>query len=106
MDIINKKSLKTKKAIALLLFLLYLGAISLMAQETPRSFIAENTLENISIDGKMNEPYWDILDLSDLELQALANFGETMKFTPIVASRLASVLAASILKKQNEEYEL
>ena len=60
----------------------------------------------MQIDGKMNEPYWDILDLSDLELQALANFGETMKFTPIVASRLASVLAASILKKQNEEYEL
>ena len=60
----------------------------------------------VQIDGKMNEPYWDILDLSDLELQALANFGETMKFTPIVASRLASVLASSILKKQNEEYEL
>jgi len=60
----------------------------------------------MQIDGKMNEPYWDILDLSDLELQALANFGETMKFTPIVASRLASVLASSILKKQNEEYEL
>ena len=60
----------------------------------------------MQIDGKMNEPYWDILDLSDLELQALANFGETMKFTPIVASRLASVLASSILQKQNEEYEL
>lgn len=58
MDIINKKSLKTKKAIALLLFLLYLGAISLMAQETPRSYIAENTLENISIDGKMTESAW------------------------------------------------
>ena len=60
----------------------------------------------LQIDGKMNMPCWDILDLSDLELQALANFGETMKFTPTVASRLASVLAASILKKQNEEYEL
>ena len=60
----------------------------------------------VQIDGKMNMPCWDILDLSDLELQALANFGETMKFTPIVASRLASVLASSILKKQNEEYEL
>ena len=60
----------------------------------------------VQIDAKMNMPCWDILDLSDLELQALANFGETMKFTPIVASRLASVLAASILKKQNEEYEL
>jgi hypothetical protein len=60
----------------------------------------------VQIDGKMNMPCWDILDLSDLELQALANFGETMKFTPTVASRLASVLAASILKKQNEEYEL
>ncbi|MEP2058483.1 MAG: carbohydrate-binding family 9-like protein [Maribacter litoralis] len=58
MEITDKKSLKTKKAIALLLVLIYLGAISLIAQETPRTYIAENTTEPISIDGKMNEDAW------------------------------------------------
>ena len=58
MEIFNKKSLKAKKAVALLLFMLYLGAISMLAQETPRTYVAHNTIENIKIDGKMNESSW------------------------------------------------
>lgn len=58
MEIFNKKSLKAKKAVALLLFMLYLGAISMLAQEKPRTYVAHNTIENIKIDGKMNESSW------------------------------------------------
>ncbi len=58
MAIVNKKSIKSKKAVALLLFLLYLGAISMVAQKTPHTYVAQNTTENITIDGKMDEPSW------------------------------------------------
>ncbi|TDS19083.1 carbohydrate binding protein with CBM9 domain [Maribacter caenipelagi] len=58
MAIINKKSLKSKKAVALLLFFLYLGAISMAAQIKPRTYVAENTTEIINIDGKMDEVSW------------------------------------------------
>ena len=60
----------------------------------------------VGIETKMNYPYWDIVSFDDRELQALANFGETLKFTPLVASRLASNLANQILKKSLEEYEV
>ena len=40
-------------------FLLYLGAISLIAQKEPRTYIAENTFEKIKIDGERNENAWN-----------------------------------------------
>ncbi|WP_405410791.1 carbohydrate-binding family 9-like protein [Maribacter sp. Asnod1-A12] len=64
MAIINKNSLKSKKAIALLLFLLYLGSISLAAQEIPKTYVVQNTNEDIQIDGKMDEASWKKSDWS------------------------------------------
>jgi len=59
MAVINKNQLKTKKTIALVLFLLYVGALSLLAQNIPRTYIAQNTNEDIYIDGIMDEPSWN-----------------------------------------------
>lgn len=55
----------------------------------------------VSIDKKMNEPFWDMLLFDDLELQAMANFGETLKFTERTASRIAAVLSTFVLKQRN-----
>ena len=53
----------------------------------------------------MQQPYYDVLSFDDEELQAMSNFGETIKFAKDnTASRALSVLASDILKKQNEEY--
>ncbi|MFS4456059.1 carbohydrate-binding family 9-like protein [Maribacter sp. 2304DJ31-5] len=41
-----------------LLFALYFGCISLYAQNVPRSYVAQNTIETIQIDGKMEETSW------------------------------------------------
>jgi len=64
----------------------------------------------LSIEKKMDCPYWDIQMFHDKELQVMANFGETIKFTEKTASRIAAVLSTFILKKQSEEdlfkYEL
>ncbi|WP_339842104.1 carbohydrate-binding family 9-like protein [uncultured Maribacter sp.] len=54
----QNKSLKTKKTVAVLLFLLYLGSISLIAQKTPQTYIANNIIETLIIDGKMDESSW------------------------------------------------
>ncbi|MEP2240170.1 MAG: carbohydrate-binding family 9-like protein [Maribacter sp.] len=51
--------MRSKKTISLILFVLYLGAISLAAQKTPRTYIAENTIEKIEIDGEMKENSWN-----------------------------------------------
>jgi len=59
---------------------------------------------NLSIERKMSEPFWDLLNFSDEELQMLANFGETVKFSKLVASRLASNLATQILRNRQEDY--
>lgn len=59
MAILGKNSLKTKKALAFLLFVLYLGSIALMAQMTPRTYVAQNTIQSIVIDGTMNELSWE-----------------------------------------------
>jgi hypothetical protein len=46
-----------------------------------------------------------VLSFDDEELQAMANFGETIKFAKQnTASRVMSVLANDILKKRDEEY--
>ena len=59
----------------------------------------------VKIEFKMQQAYFDVLSFDDEELQAMANFGETIKFAKDnTASRALSVLASDILKKQNEEY--
>ena len=54
----DKTTLKTKRIVALFLFALYIGCISLLAQNIPNSYIAQNTTEAIEVDGKMNEISW------------------------------------------------
>ena len=59
----------------------------------------------MKIERKMQEPFYDLLSFDDEELQAMSNFGETIKFAKDnTASRVLSVLASDILKKQSEEY--
>ena len=59
----------------------------------------------VKIETKMQLPYYDVLSFDDEELQAMANFGETIKFAKQnTASRVMSVLANDILKKRDEEY--
>jgi len=83
MTIINKNSLKTKKTIALLLFLLYMGAISLLAQNIPETYTAHNTIEAIKIDGIMNESSWTKADWSskftDIEGQKASTYDTRFK---------------------------
>lgn len=54
----NKISPKTQKIMALVLFLFYMGCISLLAQNTPKSYIAQKTSDNIKVDGNMHEDAW------------------------------------------------
>ena len=57
-----------------------------------------------SIDAKMQQPFWDALAFDDVELELLANFGETIKFPhDNTAVKALSVLATYILKKEAEE---
>ena len=59
----------------------------------------------VKIEQKMQLPYYDVLSFDDEELQAMANFGETITFAkPNTASRVMSVLSNDILKKRDEEY--
>ena len=59
----------------------------------------------VKIEHKMQLPYYDVLSFDDEELQAMANFGETIQFAkPNTASRVMSVLSNDILKKRDEEY--
>ena len=51
----------------------------------------------------MQQPYWDALVFDDVELELLANFGETIKFpTDNTAVRALSVLATFLLKHKEE----
>ncbi len=59
----------------------------------------------VKIEHKMQQPFFDVLSFDDEELQAMANFGETIKFAKDnTASRALSVLSSDILKKRDEEY--
>ena len=59
----------------------------------------------VKIEHKMQQPFYDVLSFDDEELQAMANFGETIKFAKQnTASRVMSVLSNDILKKRDEEY--
>ena len=58
----------------------------------------------LSIDNKMQQPYWDVVVFDDKELELLANFGETIKFPhETTAVRALSILSTYILKKHAEE---
>ncbi len=52
-----------------------------------------------SIDAKMQQPHWSILNFDDEELEVIANFGETIKFPhPTTALRVSAVLSQFLLK--------
>ena len=59
MAIFEYNSIKTKKTVAIVLFLLYIGSISLLAQNTPQTYVAQKTSETLIIDGKMDESSWN-----------------------------------------------
>ena len=56
----------------------------------------------LDISKKMNEPTWDVQEMNDIELSVLAQFGECLEFTPIVASRLIANLATEFKKLKLE----
>jgi len=73
--------------------------------ENKQKIEAEDRIRMIvgSIDVKMQQPYWDALVFDDVELELLANFGETIKFpTDNTAVRALSVLATFLLKHKEE----
>ena len=73
--------------------------------ENKQKIIAEERLKKTiaSIDLKMQQPYWGALVFDDVELELLANFGETIKFpTDNTAVRALSVLATFLLKHKEE----
>ena len=58
----------------------------------------------VKIEQKMQLPYYDVLSFDDEELQAMANFGETIKFAhDNTAVRALSILSTYILRKRNLE---
>ena len=58
----------------------------------------------VKIEQKMQLPYYDVLSFDDEELQAMANFGETITFANQTQHHVMSVLSNDILKKRDEEY--
>ncbi|WP_411032346.1 carbohydrate-binding family 9-like protein [Spongiimicrobium sp. 3-5] len=58
--------LKNKKITAFILVILYLGCIFLYAQDTPKTYIAQKTIDTIIIDGKPNEISWQKAKWTDL----------------------------------------
>ena len=73
--------------------------------ENKQKIIAEKRLKKTiaSIDLKMQQPYWDALVFDEVELELLANVGETIKFpTDNTAVRALSVLATFLLKHKEE----
>ena len=73
--------------------------------ENKQKLVAEERLKKTiaSIDLKMQQLYWDALVFDDVELELLANFGETIKFpSDNTAVRALSVLATFLLKHKEE----
>ncbi|TVZ10515.1 carbohydrate binding protein with CBM9 domain [Cellulophaga sp. RHA_52] len=52
-------SIKIKRIIAIFLFLTYLCCASLLAQNTPKKYIAHKALNSLEIDGLANEESWE-----------------------------------------------
>ncbi len=51
---------------AFVLFAIYLGSVSLLAQQTPKTYVAQKTSETITIDGKMLEKSWENAKWTDV----------------------------------------
>ena len=62
----NKRSLQHKKIVAFFLFAIYIGCITLLAQNIPKTYTALNTTDVIKVDGSMNETAWQEAQWSDL----------------------------------------
>ena len=52
---------------------------------------------------KMSLNDWDTHPITHKELSALSNYGEAIEHPPIVASRLISVLATSLIRNSMED---
>ncbi|MFT5737753.1 MAG: hypothetical protein ACI9SG_002103 [Maribacter sp.] len=61
-----KASRRHKKMVAFVLFTLCLGSISIVAQNMPRTYVAYNTTETVTVDGKMTELAWQKAQWSQL----------------------------------------
>ncbi|MBD0779047.1 carbohydrate-binding family 9-like protein [Maribacter sp. ANRC-HE7] len=57
--------LDTKKIISLILFVLYMGPVWLVAQETPRKYVSFKAIDGIQVDGMDKEDSWKKADWSD-----------------------------------------
>lgn len=79
----NPTSVTNKKVLALFLFVLYLGCLSLIAQNIPRTYMAHHTLEKVTIDGQQDEPAWQKTKWSqlfiDIEGKKVPNHETRMK---------------------------
>ncbi len=62
---LDTSSIQFKRLISLILFLLYLGCIFLVAQNTPRTYVVHKALDAIKIDGVANETSWEKAQFSD-----------------------------------------
>ncbi|MEH6679170.1 MAG: carbohydrate-binding family 9-like protein [Sediminicola sp.] len=58
-------SFKNKKITAFILFLLYIGGVALLAQNVPKSYVAQITTDSIIVDGKAGEDSWQRAVWSD-----------------------------------------
>ena len=58
----------------------------------------------VELEKRMTGPLWDIQPFQDKELEILANFGETISFSPVTSQRLIANLASEVFKlRQNIE---
>lgn len=62
----SKISLKNKKIMSLVLFVIYLGIVTLLAQQIPKTYVAQKTSEKITIDGKILEISWKNAKWTDI----------------------------------------
>lgn len=54
--------MRAKKILTFVLFLIYIGCIALVAQNSPEKYIAYRTIDTIQIDGKLTEESWKNVD--------------------------------------------
>ena len=58
----------------------------------------------VELEKRFKEPLWDIQPFHDKDLEMLANFGETISFSPVTSQRLIANLASEVFKlRQNME---
>ena len=58
----------------------------------------------VELEKRFIGPMWDIQPFHDKDLEMLANFGETISFSPVTSQRLIANLASEVFKlRQNME---